>query len=742
MASILFLYPPTADPTGPYLSIPYLVAAVRAHGHTAGVLDLNILGYRSLLRRSTLERVTEECRDRVQRLPQDGLRFQHAAEYLALQLALADAERVVHSIDDAVVGLRDPQQFYDRSRYHEIVRTLDGALNLLSARHHPLELAFTTMRTPFHLNDADEIAREGHANANPFFASYLEHLIPRLERERPDVVGISATFNAQLLQAFTLGRLVKERFPDIHVTMGGTAPTQLALRSDAEVLRSLAPFVDSIVLFEGERTINDLLDRVAAGGAAVDVKNVLVVSDPTRHVREPTNESLDAWPTPDYSDMPLDLYFAPEPMLYLAPTRGCYWEKCAFCHYGLTDAGTAPYRRRSVDRFVDDLRAMQSRHGARMFYFAGDLIDPRYLQQLAERIVETGLQVRYTSDLRIERSFTPERCEKLARSGLVAAAFGTESDAPRMLKLIDKGTDPKANRTVFENFSNAGVAVQAMTFIDFPTETAAEANLTLDLLEHNQDRIDLFFVEEFDLEVGSRVFRFPDEYGVREIYFPAGDRLKLRARFQMKDEAKNADEYRRLKRRMDTLASAYGRRSYPYAGSVSVAHTMLWFDRFGREVFKRVAEELRPRRAAKLDPFRVLDAYPRPTPGLSIGDLPYDLEQLAAHVGEHTAELTNRLENELRDVRRSTWEAQAAAIPMVRPTESYYLFPQDSGPVPVPQWVWMLVSCFDGTASVREAARHIKVTPKDAARAVAALAERGYLIVDATEARATANARA
>ncbi|MBK6939777.1 MAG: cobalamin-dependent protein [Planctomycetes bacterium] len=742
MASILFLYPPTADPTGPYLSIPYLVAAARAHGHTAGVLDLNILGYRSLLRRSTLERVTEECRDRVQRLPQDGLRFQHAAEYLALQLALADAERVVHSIDDAVVGLRDPQQFYDRSRYHEIVRTLDGALNLLSARHHPLELAFTTMRTPFHLNDADEIAREGHANANPFFASYLEHLIPRLERERPDVVGISATFNAQLLQAFTLGRLVKERFPDIHVTMGGTAPTQLALRSDAEVLRSLAPFVDSIVLFEGERTINDLLDRVAAGGAAVDVKNVLVVSDPTRHVREPTNESLDAWPTPDYSDMPLDLYFAPEPMLYLAPTRGCYWEKCAFCHYGLTDAGTAPYRRRSVDRFVDDLRAMQSRHGARMFYFAGDLIDPRYLQQLAERIVETGLQVRYTSDLRIERSFTPERCEKLARSGLVAAAFGTESDAPRMLKLIDKGTDPKANRTVFENFSNAGVAVQAMTFIDFPTETAAEANLTLDLLEHNQDRIDLFFVEEFDLEVGSRVFRFPDEYGVREIYFPAGDRLKLRARFQMKDEAKNADEYRRLKRRMDTLASAYGRRSYPYAGSVSVAHTMLWFDRFGREVFKRVAEELRPRRAAKLDPFRVLDAYPRPTPGLSIGDLPYDLEQLAAHVGEHTAELTNRLENELRDVRRSTWEAQAAAIPMVRPTESYYLFPQDSGPVPVPQWVWMLVSCFDGTASVREAARHIKVTPKDAARAVAALAERGYLIVDATEARATANARA
>lgn len=739
MASILFLYPPTADPTGPYLSIPYLVSAVRAHGHVAGVLDLNILGYRWLLRRPTLQRIADECRERAQRLPLDGLRFQHAAEYLALELALADAERVVAHIDDAVAGLRDPEQFYDRARYDQIVRTLDGALNLISARHYPLELAFTTMRTPFHLNDADEIQREGQASANPFYASYLEHLIPRIERDRPDVVGISATFNAQLLQAFTVGRLVKERFPGIHVTMGGTAPTQLALRSEPEVLRTLTPFVDSIVLFEGERTVNDLLDRIAAGGDPADVKNVLVVADATRHVREPTNESLDAWPTPDYSDLPLDLYFAPEPMLYLAPTRGCYWEKCAFCHYGLTDAGTAPYRRRNVDRFVDDLRVMRAKHGARMFYFAGDLIDPRYLQQLADRIVENGVDVRYTSDLRIERSFTPERCDKLAKSGLIAAAFGTESDAPRMLKLIDKGTDPKANRTVFENFSNAGVAVQAMTFIDFPTETAAEANLTLDLLEHNQDRIDLFFVEEFDLEVGSRVFRFPDEYGVQEIYFPAGDRFKLRARYQMKEEAKNADEYRRLKRRMDKLASAYGRRSYPYAGSVSVAHTMLWFDRFGRDVFKRVAVEARNGACAKFDPFRLLDARPRPADGLALGDLPYDLESLAAHVGERTAELTHRLENELRDVRRTTWEAEAAAIPVIGPKESYYLFPHDCGPVPIPQWVWMLVSCFDGETTVREAARHIKATPKDAARVVAALAERGYLLVDSMPERAAVN---
>lgn len=740
MASILFLYPPTADPTGPYLSIPYLVAAVRAQGHRADVLDLNILGYRSLLRRSTLERIADECRERVARLPQDGLRFQHAAEYLALQLALADADRVVAGIDAAVVGLRDPAQFYDRARYDEIVRTLDGALNLISARHHPLELAFTTMRTPFHLNDADEIVREGQPSANPFYASYLEHLVPRLEREKPDVVGISATFNAQLLQAFTLGRLVKERFPDVHVTLGGTAPTQLALRTEPDVLRTLAPFADSIVLFEGERTLNDLLAGVANRTDVADVKNVLVLADPTRHVREPTNESLDAWPTPDYSDLPLDLYFAPEPMLYLAPTRGCYWEKCAFCHYGLTDAGTAPYRRRSIDRFVDDLRVMKDRHHARMFYFAGDLIDPRYLQQLADRILETGIDVRYTSDLRIERSFTPERCEKLARSGLVAAAFGTESDAPRMLKLIDKGTDPKANRAVFENFSSAGIAVQAMTFIDFPTETAAEANLTLDLLEKNQDRIDLFFVEEFDLEVGSRVFRFPDEYGVAEIYFPAGDRLKLRARFQMKEDAKSPEEYRRLKRRMDTLASAYGRRSYPYAGSVSVAHTMLWFDRFGREVFKRDTDGASSPHAAKLDPYRLLDACPRAAPGIALGDLPYDLEELAAHVGETTAELTHRLENELRDVRRATWEAQAAAIPAIRPKESYYLFPRNSGPVPIPQWLWMLLSCFDGATSVRDAARHIDVTPKDAARAAAALAERGYLIIDATETRVGASA--
>lgn len=736
MARILFVYPPTADPTGPYLSIPYLAAAVRSRGHHSGVVDVNLAAYRELLRRDTLEGFGEHCRERLRRLGSEPLRFESASEYLALALAAHDADAVAAGVEDALAVLKDERRFYVQAEYERAFQVLERALALISARHHPLELSFTAYRTPCYLNDAAEILRDSDPRRNPFDAPIRNHLLPAIERERPDVVAISATFNAQLQQTFAIGRLVKELYPGIHVIAGGTAITQLYLRCERDAVAELAPFVDSLGLFEGERLLTDLLDRIDARSSLSELQNlVLLAEPPSSWITRATAESLDAWPTPDYDGFPLDQYFSPALMLYVAPTRGCYWEKCAFCHYGLTDTGTAPYRRRSADAFVDDLEAMQQRYGARYFYFAGDLIDPKLLFQLSERIVARKLDVRFTSDLRIERSFTRERCLLLKQAGLVAAAFGTESDSPRLLALMDKGTDPSANRQVFEHFAGAGIAVQAMTFIDFPTETAAEAHATLDLLEQNQDRIDLFFVEEFDLEAGSRVFKTPDQYGVKEIWYPRGDRYRLRARMELRAEAKRPDDYRSIVSRLDRLASAYGRRPYPYAGSVSVAHTMMWFDRHGRTVFKKQRTEPAPGgpggRAARRESW--LDRAPRLAERIALADLPFDLQELAEHVGDAAGRITADRERGMRDVRRSTYEALSAAVPALPPAESYYVLPELGAPVAIPEWLWRLLSCLDGTFTVREAARAVRVPPRQADEAVAALVERGFLVEPAPE---------
>ena len=60
-------------------------------------------------------------------------------------------------------------------------------------------------------------------------------------------------------------------------------------------------------------------------------------------------EDLRVVPAPDFDGLPLEKYFAPHLVLPYDPTRGCYWGKCTFCHYGLAEVGTAAYREREVD---------------------------------------------------------------------------------------------------------------------------------------------------------------------------------------------------------------------------------------------------------------------------------------------------------------------------------------------------------------------------------------------------------
>ena len=53
------------------------------------------------------------------------------------------------------------------------------------------------------------------------------------------------------------------------------------------------------------------------------------------------------------------------------------------------------------------------------------------------------------------------------------------------------------------------------------------------------------------------------------------------------------DEPAQLDEALDTLSSGWLLRRYPWAGSLSTAHTVLYYDRHGRDVFRRLASVVR-----------------------------------------------------------------------------------------------------------------------------------------------------
>ena len=73
---------------------------------------------------------------------------------------------------------------------------------------------------------------------------------------KPDVVGVSALFSSQSEEAYQICRIVKEVDRDIIVVMGGPHATVLPY----DVMK--IPYIDYIILGEGENSLSDLLRKI------------------------------------------------------------------------------------------------------------------------------------------------------------------------------------------------------------------------------------------------------------------------------------------------------------------------------------------------------------------------------------------------------------------------------------------------------------------------------------------------
>jgi hypothetical protein len=627
--------------------VPTLAAWLRSHGFDVVPVDANIEAWEWLLARPRLEALAARLERRIAELDaKPSLSHDDQLAYAAAWAARADAAAVPRVIDEAIAVLRgrDGDRFYDPRAYADAAATVDAAQRVVSAAHHPLSLDFVAYRTPFSLLSADEIANDAAEGRDPF-RDYFRSLAARIAAERIGLVGVSVAFPGQVQPAYALAHALRELVPGVHVTVGGPALTQMLLRLDgARLERALGPF-SSAVVYEGEHALLAMAQAIERGDDPVAGGRV---------IRGTTIEDLSILPPPDFDGMPLDRYFAPELVLPYDPTRGCYWGVCTFCHYGLAEVGTARYRERPVARVLDHLAALQEKHRTRVFYLSQDVFAPRIATALARGIVERGLDLKWATDMRPERSLTPERCGELAAGGQIAAALGVESAAPRVLSLIDKGVPVETVSEAITHLAGAGIAVEAMCFSDFPTETYREAMETVRFVEGLGDDLALFILGRFDLTHGSLVAQRPGDFGIREVWGVEGDELGTGLFFAERRRPKRASQQQVLEEAVHALSSRWHLRRYPWAGALSTAHTLLWYARHGSDVFRRLAAS---------PAGRIPGARPR------VARARFDVARVAEESAAREAELWERMVHEERRVSRGTYEARAAALPHATPVE-------------------------------------------------------------------------
>jgi hypothetical protein len=595
---IWLLYPPFADPTQPYLSLPYLKAALGAGEAT--VVDLNIAAARHLLSPAAVRDCAERLAERFGRL--DGRRRLNRLEQLEY-LALAEARPLARRLLTAGVmpaeTFQDPGRFYDFAAYRQARDLAEAALACHSAAYFPYQFHFNRashLALPWHPALLEAYYRERRSPLDRFYRDTLA----RLGIGDRDLVGINLTFISQIPEAFYLAQLLRETAPSRFIVMGGSCLQQMLAHGDEAARRWVVAAADAACRFEGEAMLPALAaawsdakawdDPVQRFQRLAQVPNLLLAAPDGRLHEGPMRVGdLSALAAPDYGDLDLDGYLAPERTLLFAPTRGCYWDRCAFCDYGASRTGCHGYREMEAQKAAEQLAALAERHATRNFYLSVDVMAPRFAEALAKALVARGAPIRWSADFRIEKYYSAERCALLHQAGLRAVAFGVESGADRVLRAMDKGLSVARVREVNARFHQAGIATAWMTFSGHPGEKAADALETARLIHQQRNVVDLFILGRFGLTSGARIAADPGRYGLGRVFYCQTDDFRLFPLYEDLSSAPSRDDPR-VDKAVARLSQEYFLDHYPWAGAISTHHSFLYFLRFGPDIFKRLAK--------------------------------------------------------------------------------------------------------------------------------------------------------
>jgi len=584
----LLINAPLTDPTASYHSIPYLVGATSAAGFsTVRCLDANIDGLNWLAAPPPVadllieaEAARAELERKAQLTRAEQLRYRYALKAVGLKPT---------SVQRAIDSFKDPHRFYDYGQYRQATLVLKRWMDVLSIRGFSGQFDDFTLRinNVGNLSSLSDLTNQQFIDTitRPFGTYFDTRFREVLHEQEWNVVGLSANYTSQLPFAIKMARLIREALPNCVLLMGGTEISDdiKCLKNTSDIWR-LFPECDGIVGGEGESALIAVLEAVADGRSLPSNQPGLLVRNHGHAASEIVvhYEKVTSLPSPRYDVWDLSQYWSPEPVLLYSPTRGCYWNKCTFCDYGLnTDLPTSPSRNRSVDSVIDELREISQ--VARTFYFSVDAIAPAYLRKLAQAIVAAGISIRWSAELRLEKTFLKEgMAHELREAGCVAVSFGYESGSQRILDLINKGVRLEQVPELVSELANVGIAAQMMGFVGFPSETLDEAKATFEFLTQHGEGWTLAGIGEFVLTPGAMVAKRPADFGIQKVAPFEGDDIIRSLRWVDADGRSHFDGScygPALQDHADSVVRFVDAR--PFVGGIDSAHSILYFAHFG-----------------------------------------------------------------------------------------------------------------------------------------------------------------
>ena len=289
-----------------------------------------------------------------------------------------------------------------------------------------------------------------------------EKIAERLASRQPLVVGFSLIYQVFLPQFRRLASYLRAAGVTSHFTIGGHFPS---LCHD-ECLNRF-PELDSVVRYEGEVTLVDLVERLIRGedwrgtpGLAYLRAGQIVDTE-----QRPLVQDLDSLPFP-YRPFGAE-HTCGFPTLPLLASRGCA-RRCSFCsiHMFYRSAPGKVVRVRKPAKVIEEMLYLHRHHGARVMLFQDDdfpLWGPagrRWVDELVGRMYDAGLvdRVLWKISCRAEH-VAYDLFAKLRDAGLVNVYMGIESGTEEGLEVLNKKMTIEQNLQAIDTLKQLGIQV-------------------------------------------------------------------------------------------------------------------------------------------------------------------------------------------------------------------------------------------------------------------------------------------
>lgn len=530
---ILFVLPPEWIPSNPYLSLAVLKGELEKAGYEADTVDLNIRFFNRILTRDCVLEMMQRAEKDLYSLREifpdtevasERFAFMDASEKTKLirlmkleelySEGFEKAEKTANEIEKAVSVMKDNESFFDPEKLFRAKGIIKNALRYVSSPFAPSEICYDNYYpNPVMGLDYEGIKAQSLDEKDNMFVSFFRDEIEKAELWKYDAVGISVVDLSQLVPAMTLGRIIKEKYPRIHICMGGNYITKTFNNLDSQP-DFFSLFADTLLTGDGEISCVEWAQFINGEKEIGSVHSLTFCEDgKVRHNEKAPLLDMDALAIPDFDDYDFSLYLTPckETIIPIQLSKGCYWGKCTFCDFFY---GQQSFDIKSVDRAIAEIKNAVEKYGISKFTFVDEAVPPEYYNELSLAIIREGLRINFYSFVRLENGFTLEVLSNMKKAGGCMFMWGYEAQSHRIMKLINKGIDLDNRLNILKNSADAGIWNHCTFLLGYPTETMEEIESTIDIIKNRKDVVNSCTPSNFSLKEKSMIIKNLHAFGI------------------------------------------------------------------------------------------------------------------------------------------------------------------------------------------------------------------------------------